>query len=245
MTRILHFVPAYNKQVCADIVPQAQRDMLAVLKAGHDYAFQANHSCDLVLLRNQALHKAVIEGHDFLYMQDADVFSNCPTGPLIRLLGTAKETGACVTGALVSTRGKTPIANASPVDGGPVPVGTVFEASKLGTGMVLIDMAQVRQWYGTKYTGACFDVVYDSYQDETGHTNHPKIHKTIGMDILFTKYLVRERMGQTVYCDARIPTTHVDGTYRLDYDGKSIPDELAGNRLTNANGSEAQIAAGD
>jgi hypothetical protein len=207
------------------------RDQISLVRAGHSSGFWANHSCDLVALRNEAMDRAVRNGFDFLFMQDADVFSECPGGPLIRLLGTAIETGATITGACVSMRTRPPRANVWPVK-----VGEVFEAEKIGTGMVLINLAKVREWYDD-YKGPCFARRYfmETPDGRALAAEPPDYNRMIrpelGMDIWFS-HLVRAQ-GQTIWCDARIPTTHVDGTHRHDYDGRNIPD-LAGNQGTDS-----------
>ena len=227
--KIAQWIPAYNSQVSSHIVTQVLRDQVSVLRAGHTHGFWSSHSCDLVSLRNEALHRAVLDGWDYQLMQDADVFSDCPDGPLMRLLGTAMETGATVTGACVTLRTRPLRANVWPVR-----VGQVYEAEKIGTGMVLINLAKVREWY-RDYKGPCFARRYfmECGPDATGGgpvvDRNRMIRPEIGMDIWFSK-IVRAH-GQTVWCDARIPTTHVDGLYRHDYDGKTIPD-LAGNQGT-------------
>lgn len=220
------FVPAYGEKVTTHLLVQSAADRRSVANAGHEYTFWSNHSCDLVALRNAAALKAATEGYDFLLMQDADVYSAAKGGPLIRLLATALETGACVTGALVTMRTHPPRANAWTADGSLIKPGTVFECSKIGSGMILLDMRQIRAWWGVSYMGPLFDVVYEVFTNkETGEQFQPKTKKAIGMDIWFSK-LVRE-MGQSVWCDARIPASHVDDMYSHDYDGQTIPD-LAG-----------------
>lgn len=221
--KIAQWIPAYNSQVSAHIVPQCLRDQASVLRAGHTHGFWSGHSCDLVSMRNETLDRAIQDGWDYLLMQDADVFSPCEGGPLMRLLATALETGATITGACVSIRTRPPRANVWPVK-----VGEVYEAEKIGTGMVLINLAKVREWYGD-YKGPCFARRYFMETGADGAECNRMIRPEIGMDVWFSK-IVRAH-GQTVWCDARIPTAHVDGLYQHAYDGKTIPD-LAGNQGT-------------
>ena len=151
--KIGHYVPAYNELINISIASQVIRDAFAVAELGHAYRFWGAHSCDLLAMRNQALDKALSLGLDFLLMQDADVYSEALTGPLVRLLHSALETKATVTGALVSTRTDPPRANTWPVH-----VGEIYEADKMGTGMVLLDLNRIREWYD-EYEGPCFSRV--------------------------------------------------------------------------------------
>lgn len=205
--KLAHYVPAYNEQVNVSIVSQALMDSLAAAEAGHSYRFWAAHSCDLIAMRNQAVDKAMRLGMDYLFMQDADVYSDAPGGALMPLLRSAEETGATVTGALVTMRTDPPKANVWPVH-----PGEVFEADKIGSGMILLNLNKMREWYDG-YDGPCFSRVY-----ETDKSIVPKI----GSDIFFS-YVVRQHGGRIV-CDATVPTVHVNGCHRLRYDGAGIPD---------------------
>jgi hypothetical protein len=204
--RLCHWIPAYNEQVSVNVVSQVLRDAFSCAENGVSYTFRGGHSCDLVWLRNQALDRAIREGYDWMVQQDADVFSEAAGGPILDLLQTAEETGATVTGALVSMRTDPPRANVWPVH-----PGEVFEADKIGTGLVLINLNKVREWYDD-YQGPCFARTYD--------TDKGVVQK-IGLDVYFC-YVVRQH-GGLIVCDARIPTVHVNGCHRLRYDGESIP----------------------
>lgn len=204
--KIDHYIPAYNQQVDFNLLAQTHRDMGFCVDSGHLYRMRGAHSCDLISMRNQALDRSLREGYDFLFMQDADVFSTAPNGPLEPLLATALETDATVAGALVTMRTRPPAANVWPVH-----VGEVYEADKIGTGMVLLDLRKIRGWYDG-YDGPCFSRVY-----ETDKCITPKI----GSDIFFS-YVVRQHGGRIV-CNATIPTVHVDATYPHEYDGLTVP----------------------
>lgn len=219
-----HYVPAYNEQVNVSVVSQALMDCIEAAQAGHSYRFWSGHSCDLIAMRNQALDKALSLGLDYLFMQDADVFSDVPGGPLKQLLRTAQETGAAMVGALVTMRTDPPRANSWPV----MP-GEVFECHKLGTGMVLINLNKVREWYAD-YQGPCFARTYES--DKC-------IQPKVGSDIFFC-YVIQQH-GQTVVCDATIPTTHINGVHRLRFDGENVPD--AAGQSAGATGSLNPLAA--
>jgi hypothetical protein len=202
------YVPAYNQQVNVNILAQALSDSANVAGEGHSYRFWSQHSCDLIYMRNFALHRALTELQlDYLFMQDSDVYSPMPGGPLMQLVRTAQETGATLTGAMVTMRTRPPKANVWPVH-----PGEVFQADKIGTGMVLLDLNKIREWYDD-YQGPCFQRVYT-----TDKCFEPKT----GSDIFFS-YVVRQH-GGLIVCDGTVPTVHIDGTAAHEYDGRSIPN---------------------
>lgn len=215
--RLCHWVPAYNEQVNINIASQAMRDLVWCSDNGISYTFRGGHSCDLVWLRNSALDRAIRDGYDWMVQQDADVFSDAPLGPIEALIRTARETGATIAGALVTMRTDPPKANVWPVH-----VGEVFEADKIGTGMVLINLNKMREWYAD-YQGPCFARTYE--------TDKGVVQK-IGLDIFFS-YVVRQH-GGLIVCDATVPTTHVNGCHRLRYDGASVPHEAVTSEATSA-----------
>ena len=196
-----HWIPAYNEAINVNIVAQALMDNVACGRAGHAYRFWANHTCDLPALRNQAMQKALDLGIDFLFMQDADVYVDCGGSPLMRLLSTALETEATITGALVTMRSAGARANVWPVKRN-----EVYEAEKIGTGMILVNLGKVRDWYD-EYEGPCFARAY---------ATNKQVKPIIGSDIFFSK-VVRGH-GQKIVCDARIPTVHINACERLRYD---------------------------
>ncbi len=205
--KIAHYVPAYNEQINAGVRRQSCQDAVSVTRAGHDYMPWDGHSCDLLYMRNHTLDEALKLGLDYLFMQDSDVFSPMKGGPLMRLLETAEETGATLTGALVTMRTNPPRANVWPAH-----VGEVFEADKIGTGMVLLNLAKIREWYDA-YEGPCFSRVY-----KTDKGTEPRV----GSDIFFS-YVVRQH-GGLIVCDATVPTVHVNAVSRLEFDGEQVPE---------------------
>lgn len=205
--KIGHYIPAYNEQIHSHIFLQAVQDAVAISRAGHDYMPYTAHSCDLPSMRNRALYAALSRGLDFLFMQDSDVYSDAEGGAVMRLVETAIETDATLVGACVTMRTNPPRANVWPCH-----PGRVYEADKIGTGMVCINLAKIREWYDA-YQGPCFA---RAYEDDRA------LNCTIGSDIYFS-YVVREHGGRVV-CDARIPTTHVNGVHRLRFDGEQVPD---------------------
>ena len=205
--KIAHYVPAYNQMLNANIVGQVAMDIASVSDAGHHWNWWSQHSCDLIAMRNGVLHKALDRGMDYLFMQDSDVYSTAPGGPVMRLIRTAQDTGATLTGAMVSMRTRPPRANVWPCH-----PGEVFEADKIGTGMVLIDCNKVREWYAD-YKGPCFQRVY---------TDDKCVEPKVGSDIFFS-YVVRQH-GGLIVCDGTVPTVHVDATAPLPYDGETAPN---------------------
>lgn len=205
--KIGHYIPAYNEQIHSHIFLQATQDAVSVHRAGHDFMPFTAHSCDLIAMRNRALNAALTRGLDFLFMQDSDVFSPLEGGPVMPLLATALETDATIAGACVSMRTNPPRANVWPCH-----PGRVYEADKIGTGMILINLGRIRDWYDA-YEGPCFQ---RQYADDRC------IDPQIGSDIFFS-YVVRGKGGRIV-CDARIPTVHVNGVHRLPFDGEQVPD---------------------
>jgi hypothetical protein len=223
--KIDHYVPAYNEQHNANITSQVIRDAMYCRDAGHTYRFRGAHGCDLISMRNRALHRSLTEGFDYLFMQDSDVFSPAADGPLKALLGTAIDTGATLTGAAVTMRTRPARANVWPCH-----VGEVFEADKIGSGMILLDLNKMRGWYDA-YDGPCFQRMYE---------NDKCIEPKVGSDIFFC-YVVRQHGGRIV-CDATVPTVHKDATHGHAYDGESIP-EAAGQSVEAIGGLQTQEVA--
>lgn len=223
--KIDHFIPAYNEQINANLMSQTHRDHSYCANAGYAYRIRGAHGCDLISMRNRALHRSITEGFDFLFMQDSDVFSTAAEGPLKSLIGTAIKFGATLTGAAVSMRTRPPRANVWPCQ-----VGEEFEADKLGSGMILLDLNRMRAWY-EGYDGPCFQRMYKTDKCIEPH---------VGSDIFFC-YVVRQH-GGLIACNATIPTVHKDATYGHEYDGESIP-QAAGEAVEVIGGLEARGVA--
>lgn len=204
--KIDHYVPAYNEQLNSNITSQVIRDAMFCRDEGHTYRWRSGHSCDLISMRNRALDRSIEDGFDYLFMNDSDVYSPADRGPLSMLLRSAQMTGATLTGAAVTMRTRPPKANVWPCH-----VGEIYEADKIGSGMILLDLNKIRTWYAD-YDGPCFQRMY-----ETDKCITPKV----GSDIFFC-YVVRQH-GGLVVCDATVPTVHKDATFGLAYDGESTP----------------------
>ena len=212
--KIMHFIPAYNSVGSIEITGQVGLDCAEVTAAGHTWVGKSRHSCDLISMRNSIMYEAITEGFDYLFMQDADVFATGGRGPVMQLLELAQRTGAAMTGAMVMMRTRPARANVWPFI-----AHDIFEVEKMGTGMVMINLAKVREWYGD-YQGPCFARSYKMHEAEDGRVFNPMREPLVGSDIWFCK-VVRAH-GQTIWCDSRIPTSHRDSTQSLHYDGHTF-----------------------
>ena len=207
--RLGHWTPAFNQRTTTLMERQILADHGWCIDQGHHYERWDSASCCLVELRNAALERAIDRGLDYLLMQDADNFSLMTGGALRPLLATAEETDATVVSALVLMRKEGLQPNVWPVDETQTAadlVGTVFECRKAGTGMVLLDLNKIREWYDDDdYHGMCFREVF----------NDRGTKRLVGMDIWFSE-VVRKHGGKIV-CDARIPTKHINAMHSYDY----------------------------
>ncbi|MHC4701713.1 MAG: hypothetical protein ACYTFQ_14200 [Planctomycetota bacterium] len=189
---------------------------MSAYRAGVDSLGMITHGCDLVRMRNDVAHKAIKDdGVDYLWMQDADNWSPMGGGPLMPMLETMQTTGAVAVFAIVSMRTRPPRANVWPCK-----PGKVYELEKAGTGMVLIDLKQIRPWYDS-YPGPLFGRIYSDAKQHTAR---------IGLDIFFTKLMRGKapdgsKPSLKVVCDGRIPTVHADATHPHEYDGNTYPED--------------------
>lgn len=207
--RIGHWTPAFNQRTSILMERQILADQAFCIDHKHHYERWDSASCSLVELRNAALERAINRGLDYLFMQDADNFSLMKGGALGPLLAASEETGATVTSALVLMRKEGLQPNVWPLDETQTAadlVGTIFECRKAGTGMVLLNLNEIRKWYDTgDYHGMCFREVFNERGTE----------RTAGMDIWFSQ-VVRNH-GGTIVCDSRIPTKHINAMHSYDY----------------------------
>jgi len=223
--KIWQWVPAYDCHLHYNIVPQvlAESETFDAIKRAAEakgtdvsdwqWKWSSNHGCDLVRMRNAAVHQAVVEGFDYLLMQDADVYATKPALP--RLLDSIIKHDAIACFALVLMRTRPPKACVWPLHGEYIKPGEVFEVRKAGTGMVLIDIAQIRRFYD-RLPGPLF---WRTYTDRHCHA------ADCGLDIWFSKLVTDPTIGGKIICDGRVPTVHVDGTHELAYDGEHLPAE--------------------
>ena len=201
--RILHFVPAYGALVDVRLAEQIVIDSNTVSRSGAYYKFYWRDSSDIAMSRNAGLKLALDEGFDYIFMQDSDIFAvGC--SPLAMLLDTARDKDATITGAICGLRRHFADGRVQPnVD--PFRHGEVYEATKIGTGMILIDCNKVREW---DYDGPWFGRVFAD-----------KRHSTldVGEDIFFSRICVE--LSGILVADGRVPTVHVERDHhRLAYD---------------------------
>lgn len=201
--KIGHWIPSYRPP-CDQLTMQThvERTVLEE-RLGYEYRLWTDSSTDIKALRNGALEQAMEWGLDYLCMQDSDIYSKSSIGAISIMLETARTKDATQVAAICGLRRYPHQANVQPF--GPDLRGTVYEAEKCGTGLVLIDVKAVASW---DYEDAWFDQIYNR--------RGTKLER--GEDIFFSK-LVRE-MGGKLFVDGRVPTTHILADHRtLDYPG--------------------------
>lgn len=199
--RVAHFTPSY-KPICDGQTAQLLRehDSLNRRVEGYEYMWWSLELSDIARVRNLALQQAIDWECDFLVMQDSDVYSKASIGAIPLLLETAASSDATIVAAIVGLRREPHTANVEPCN-----PGQVYKAEKCGTGLVCIDVNQVKAW---NYDGPWFKFIYNQRGTEC----------EVGEDIFFSQ-LVTE-MGGSIWVDGRVPTTHVcKDTKSLDYPG--------------------------
>lgn len=200
--KIGHFIPSYTP-ICAGLLAQTHREAATLCdRLGYTYKCWDWCSSDISRVRNRALHDAIEWGMDYLCMQDSDIWSKSSIGAIAPLLSTAMERRAAMVAAICGLRRKPHTANVQPCK-----PGEIYEAEKVGTGLVLIDVAMVKQMLEDE-GGIAFDrVLTDDGCDVE-----------IGEDIWFSRRL--REAGLKIYVDGRVPTTHVRRDVEtLDYPG--------------------------
>lgn len=215
--RIAHFTPAYTP-IHWGQTGQLLRDSATMARLDYEWMWWCEESTDIVSIRNRALRKALDRGFDYLVMQDSDVFSKASIGAVAILLETARRHKATAVAAMVGLQGssrpgyqESPKANVWPL---PQQFGDVYKAEKAGTGLIMIDCAQVASW---EHGGAFFA---NEYTDAT------KTRIGTGEDIFFCNLI--HQHGGSLYVDSRVPTTHVKRDARtLDYPGAVNGDRKA------------------
>lgn len=191
--KIMHWIPAYRGQVLAHIACQLLLDAGALNRRKIGYMPWWTDSSDLPRARTEALQKAVDDGFDYLVMQDSDIY--CPAGsPVELLLETAESTSAALVGAICGLR-RIRLQQVAP-NVRPFQHGQVYQGDRVGTGLVLIDVRQVRQW-SREYNGPWFA---RTYKDER------QTVLDFGEDFFFCA--ICHRMGGRIWIDGRVETIH-------------------------------------
>lgn len=200
--KIGHFTPSYSP-LCPGLTAQTHREAATLCdRLGYEYTWWDLCNSDISRVRNLALKRAIDTGCDFLCMQDSDIWSKSSIGAIAPMLATARETGAAMVAAICGLRRTPASANVEPCK-----PGEVYEATKAGTGLVLIDCAQVAEMLETE-GGIAFDRKLSADGTEI----------ELGEDIYFCRRL--RTAGLTIFVDGRVPTTHVNRDVRtLDYPG--------------------------
>lgn len=203
-----HFTPSYTPISPGQTAQILREESVLHGRLGYDYRWWSEECSDIVMLRNRALAQAIEWGCDYLCMQDSDIQSRSSVGAIALLLETARKTDAAMVAAICGLRRKPACANVEPCK-----PGEVYKATKVGTGLVLIDCKQVatikERWFDKSYSedGTSIDV---------------------GEDIWFCQVL--DRAGMSIYVDGRVPTTHaMKDLETLDYPGAAMP---SGNSAT-------------
>lgn len=200
--RVGFWVPSYRETLPMRLVRQKDLDNAAIRDAGHEYRWWWSSSSDIARMRNEALEHARQFEIDYLMMQDDDIYCPEDTSPMRRLLETAEQTGATITGAICGLR-RINIDRVAPNCRPFESAGEAYEAERIGTGMVLIDVRQVSKMAKT-YAGPWFGRTY--HDDRQSRADY-------GEDFFFCE-LVRG-LGGKVVIDARVQTVHayVDHTH--------------------------------
>lgn len=193
--KIGYWVPCYRQNLTIQLAYQMLRDTMVLSAAGHGVHHWFNDSTDLTAARNEALERAMADGHDYLLMQDSDIY--CPKGdmsPLAELLKTMQKTGATMVSSVCGLRR----IELSKVEWNVKPLAKgEYEADCFGTGMVLIDVAKVKE-IAEQYDGPWFARTYS----DARHSQ-----QDIGHDIFFCRVLTGH--GHKLWVNADIPTVHV------------------------------------
>lgn len=199
--KIGHFTPSYTPISPGQTAQILREESILHGRLGYEYRWWSEELSDIVVIRNRALAQAIEWDLDYLCMQDSDIHSKSSMGAIVLMLETARTTGAAMVAAICGLRRKPHTANVEPCH-----AGTVYEAKKAGTGLVLIDCRQIAeaqndnsQWFGKTYgpNGTTIDV---------------------GEDIWFCQRL--RDAGLSIYVDGRVPTTHAMKDLKtLDYPG--------------------------
>lgn len=200
--KIGHFTPSYTP-ICPGLTAQTHREAATLCdRLGYTYQWWDSCNSDIARVRNIALKRAIDTGCDYLCMQDSDIWSKSSIGAIAPMLATARETGAAMVAAICGLRRDPPSANVEPAK-----PGEVYEATKVGTGLVLIDCKQVEDML-EEDGGKAFDRTLS----EDG------CDIEVGEDIYFSRRL--RKAGLQIYVDGRVPTTHVNRDVKtLDYPG--------------------------
>lgn len=205
MSKVLMWTPPYDLRIYVHMGFQWLRDSFALMRAGHVLSYGFSASSDIARQRNMALELALKSDAEYMLMQDADVY--VPEGvvvlPLLEHLQTA---GAAMAGVPVGLRRMTDtgevIPNVRPAQKDQPIFGAVYEADRIGTGLILVDLAQIAE-IAQDYQGPWFARTYDDARQSV---------PDYGEDIFFCEVL--RAHGKSIIVDGTIRAVHV----RQDHD---------------------------
>lgn len=226
--KVGYFVPAYRQNEHAYLRMQAVVEERASVKAGYEVSPWWIDCGDIAQARRIALHHSVEHGHDYLLMQDSDIYVPDGRSAIVPMLETAQKHNAAAVAAICGLRR----IRAESVQPNVLPFkpGEVYEAEKAGTGLMLIDVGWVRERYD-EYTGPWFE---RTWKDER------HLQLDTGEDIFFCK-IVRA-MGGSLWVDGRVHTVHAyTDTMHLRYPPQDSTDAEA---VSSAPGSDSPLAVG-
>lgn len=199
--KIGHFIPTY-RPCCDGLVMQIPREEYYLHgRLNIDYQPWCERTSDIATLRNRAVDEAINRGLDYLCMQDSDIFSKSKVGAITLLLETMMQKEATMVAAICGLRRDPPEPNVRPVQ-----PGEVYEGTRAGTGLVLFDVAKLKEL--REKEGRLFDREYNEHGTsmETGE------------DIWLCKLILKH--GGSIIIDGRVPTTHgMEDFKTLDYPG--------------------------
>ncbi len=209
--KILQWTPTASGDFSAGVSDQFRWDAVSAFSAGHDVVAKHTSGCVLHQMRNEVADGAIRDSYDVLFMQDADNYSPISGGPLMRMINTMVESDAVACFAAIECRTIPGKMNVEPFK-----PGEVCEIEKGGTGMVAINLNMIRPWYAD-YPGPLFAPIF---------TDAKQTKIKMGMDVFFSNLMRLEtphKPAHRIVADCRIPTVHVNGMQKLEFNGLAEP----------------------
>jgi hypothetical protein len=198
--KFMFWIPTATGQSSTCINQQVSVDTAGICSLGHEYASSYTASSDIARMRNLRVETARADGYDYLMMQDSDIY--CPTNQsaAVQLYTALEQTGAAAAVAVCGLR-----RNVEQRQLNVYPLQTdadVYEVEKAGTGVIMIDLAQINS-IAEVYDGPWFAMIYEDKRQTRCKT---------GEDIFFAQVL-RGHDRKIVAC-GNIPTVHVYSDHR-------------------------------
>lgn len=180
------FVPSYRGQMTFESARSLAMDAVNANSMGLRAYISNASMASIERSRNWAVGNAADNGATLMLMRDADVGSASDALP--RMMQTMHETGAAVVGAAVALR------DARRANCEPYLPSDVYECHAVGTGLMLIDLAQLE---GMEKPWFKMDLDADG------------VSLTQSEDVYFCEKV--RRFGKKVVCNSKIQTTHEHG----------------------------------